>query len=281
MAAHVASRDVGAFTQAERDNATGAARATLPERGEAIIGVDHRRAVRPERFEHLALAPGDAFDVAEAFEVRLACVDHQADRRLGDRGQVRDFAQVVRAHLDDGATMRGFEPAQRERHADVVVEVALRHETRTEVGQDRAGHFLDRRLAVAARDADHDAGERAAPGIRECGQTDQRVGDDDLRQRAIDRSADDRACGAALRRIGDEVVTVEAVARERDEQRTRLQCTRVADDARKRRIGAMQDTAAHLGEGCEVAADHAAPPDRQACTVSRSLNARVSVPTIW
>ena len=281
MAAHVASRDVGAFTQAERDHATRAAREAMPERSEAIVGVDHRRAVRPERFEHLALAPGDAVDAAESFEVRLAGIDHQADRRLGDRGQVRDFAQVVRAHLDDGATMRVLEPAQRERHADVVVQVALRHEARAELGQDRAGHFLDRRLAVAAGDADDDAGERTAPGIRECGQAGQRVGDDDLRQRAIDRTTDDRAGGAELRGIGDEVVTVEAFARERDEQRARLQGTRVADDARKRRIGAMQDAAAHLGEGCEVAADHAAPPDRQACTVSRSLNARVSVPTIW
>ena len=44
---------------------------------------------------------------------------------LGDAAQVGDFARVVGAHLHDGDFGAGCYGEQRERHADVVVEVAL------------------------------------------------------------------------------------------------------------------------------------------------------------
>ena len=91
-AAHVARREVGALAQPEGDDAAGAAGEAVPERGEAVVGVDHGGAVGAERLEHLALAARDALEAAEALEVRGPGVDDEADVGPRDRGQVRDLA---------------------------------------------------------------------------------------------------------------------------------------------------------------------------------------------
>ena len=111
------------------------------------------------RREHLALGAGDAGEVAEALEVLVAGVRDQRDRGLRERGERGDLARVVGAHLDHGMAVRRLEAQQRQRHADVVVEVAARRERRARAGEDRGEQFLGGRLAVAAADAEH---ERAA-----------------------------------------------------------------------------------------------------------------------
>ena len=89
---HVARRDVGRLAHAERDYATRAPREAMPVSREPIVRVDDGRALGPERLEHLALAAGNAFEAAEALEMRRAGIGDEADRGFGQRGQVRDFA---------------------------------------------------------------------------------------------------------------------------------------------------------------------------------------------
>jgi hypothetical protein len=193
---------------------------------------------------------------------------------------MRDLALVVRAHLDDGEPVRILETAQRDGHADVIVQVALGCQARAQLAEDRGRHFLDGRLAVAAGDAYHRAGERAPPCQRELRKRGERLRHDHLRQRNLDAPADQRSRRAARRHVCDEVVAVETLADEGDEQRARLDRTRIGHHAAEAGVGAVQRAAGHLREGCEIARDHWIS-SRHASTVARSLNRRVSVPTIW
>jgi hypothetical protein len=75
-----------------------------------------------------------------------------------------------------------------QRHADLVVQVALRGQARLladACGEDRGDHFLDRGLAVAAGDADDGNRKLAAPGIADAAQGRQRVRHHQRRQREV------------------------------------------------------------------------------------------------
>ena len=111
---------------------------------------------------------------------------------------MRDFAAMVRAHLDDRVAMLRAEIEQRQRDADVVVEIPLRDQAGSHPAQDRADHFLGRRLPVAAGHGDHRAPKPPAMFAGARGQRPQRVGHDDLRQ--VDWAA--RARPADRRRPG-------------------------------------------------------------------------------
>ena len=91
---------------------------------------------------------------AEVADVRVADVDPDADVRLGDADERPNLAGVIHAELDDGDIRGVDELGQRERQADVVVEVAAvavdAEARRQQVGR----HFLRRRLAGAAGDRD-------------------------------------------------------------------------------------------------------------------------------
>src|SRR5690606_41722432 len=111
-------------------------------------------------------------------------VRHETDRRLGDAHQMSDLALMIRAHLDDGETMLRGEAQQRERHADVSVEIAARRERRADARENRSDHFLRRRLAVAPRDA-NDGDRKPTPPLAREG----RQGGESIRYRDL-RNAD-------------------------------------------------------------------------------------------
>ena len=50
---------------------------------------------------------------------------HHPDVGLGEPGQIDNLAKRAHAHLDHGVAMLAGEPQERERHAEVIVEVAL------------------------------------------------------------------------------------------------------------------------------------------------------------
>ena len=162
--------------------------------------------------EHLALGAGDAGEVAESLEVLVAGVRDQRDRGPRERGERGDLARVIRAHLDHRMAVRGLEPQQRQRHADVVVEVAAGGERRSRAGEDRRQHLLGGRLAVAAADAEHECVAACAPGGGERGERRLGVRDGDLGQGAVGGSRDHGARGPARGRGRDECVAVEALA---------------------------------------------------------------------
>ncbi len=89
-----------------------------------------------------------------------------ADVRRGERGERRDLAGMIHAHLEDADLIA----APRARSivsgsADVVVEIALRLRDLEMLAEHRGGEILRARLAVAAGEAD-DLQRQAAAVVR-------------------------------------------------------------------------------------------------------------------
>ena len=77
-----------------------------------------------------------------------------------------DLSRRAHAHFDGRRAVAGIELHERERHADVVVQVALVLEHRALLLQDAGEHFLGRGLAVRSRDADDGDREFSAVLVR-------------------------------------------------------------------------------------------------------------------
>src|SRR6185312_9875899 len=163
IGAHVARREIGSGLEAERGNLR--ARHAAPQVGELVVGVDDGRRAGFETRDHLALGARRALETAEAFEVLRTGIRDETYGRPRDLHERRELTRMIRAHLDHGIAMLRFEPEERERHADVIVEVAARREARAGLRQDRRRHLLDGRLPVAARDTDERIAVRLAPAI--------------------------------------------------------------------------------------------------------------------
>jgi hypothetical protein len=79
---------------------------------------------------------------------------------------IRDLPRVIHSELDRAVAMRFAHAEQRQRHADIGVQVASRRERPLVAGvraQDRGENLLGRRLAVGAGDRDDDRREALAP----------------------------------------------------------------------------------------------------------------------
>ncbi len=226
-------------------------------------------------------------------------VVHQRHGRGRDAREVIDLAGVVHAHLDHRVAMVLAQLEQGERHADVVVEVALGGEHRRAraamCGQDCREHLLHRRLAVAAGER-HQRQREARPPVRgEPPERKARIRDHHLRKRGLARqlARHERGGGAAARRFGDEVVGVEALAPDRDEEIAYLDRAAVARHARETSRRPVHATAqrtrgvleAHHESLRDVHAGvHAAPLPHSAsaaCATSRSLNGKRTPAISW
>ena len=95
-----------------------------------------------------------------------ADIGQHAVGRLGDLAEPRHLPQPADAHLDDRHLMTSRQAQQGLRHADVVVEVAVRLQHRKGFREDGPDHLLGRRLAVAPADRHHRDGEAAT--VRVC-----------------------------------------------------------------------------------------------------------------
>src|SRR3546814_4615473 len=76
----------------------------------------------------ISLGLGDARTRAEAFEMRITSLRHNADIWSGDRCQQRNLAGVIGTHLDHRGAMFAAQPQQSQRHTNVLIEIALRLE---------------------------------------------------------------------------------------------------------------------------------------------------------
>ena len=74
--------------------------------------------------EHAAFFRGDGFQRSHAGQMRALGVGDDGHRRLRQPSQHGDFARMVHAHFNDGGAMPGAESQQRQRQADIIVEVA-------------------------------------------------------------------------------------------------------------------------------------------------------------
>ncbi len=215
-----------------------------PEIGMRIVGIDDRDALVGQAGEDLALGAGHRVDRAETREVRALGVIDEGDRGAGETGQIVDLARAVHAHLDDRRMVRRMQLEQRQRHADVVVEVARcrQHRMLAEIrAQDGGAHLLDGGLAIAAGDADQRDVEARAPVGGELAEGQPRVGDADQRQtrmRGGPGGVDERTAGALRQGLCDVVVAVEALAPERDEQHAGDDGARIGADAGELHVAA-------------------------------------------
>ena len=205
--------------------------------------------------------------------------------------------------------MRGLEREDHRGDADAVVEVACREVRRRDLGEERRGELLRRRLAGAPRDRDDTSVDRFHPPLREvrareATPRDQRVVDlDDARvlgEIEPPPLLDDDDARALLHGRGDERVTVVRLATERDEDAARHDGAAIAEHARGRLLRArapMGDRPAGRERDLRKEEARAVRRDRRRHQVSffftprrcasaslastRSSNGRFSVPTIW
>ena len=211
----VAAAHHGAL-EAEVDERT-AAGAAAEMVGLRIVSVDDRDAGGRQRVIDACVLRRHFLDAAHELEMLALRVVDQRDGRRGEHGQLGDFAAVIHAELDRSPAVLGSQTEQRQRHADVVVQVAGGGQYRRFAGvlaQDRGDHFLHRGLAVRAGDGDEDGRKARAPAARELAERALGIGDDDHRQGEGTAvvSIDHRRRGAARGGGGKKIVTIETLA---------------------------------------------------------------------
>ena len=249
-----------------------------PEARVGVVGVDDRHTVGGEARKELTLAACDAFARAEAFEVSVASLGDDAERRFGEPGQQRDLASRAGTHLDHRRAVLAAQFQQRQRHADVVVEVALGRQHRSARGHHRGEQLLRRGLAVAAGHANDGQVEIRAPAGSELLQADQRVGHHDLRDRRVDAARHQRTDRALAGGLGDEVVRVEALAPQGREEITGLHRARIADDPCVDGIAALQRCVQSTSGGRQgfhhARASDSLRPSKNTATSARGAHSR-------
>ncbi len=207
-----------------------------------VVAVEDRGAVRAQALEDLGLGLGDRVDRREALEVDGG--DLRDHRHVGERhaGERADLAGRRHADLHDRRRVLGPQAQDRERHAEVVVEVALRAQHGAARLEDARRHVLRRGLADRARDGDERDRRAASHVAPEVGEGERRVGDADDRQAGgrLDLGADERRRRLLRRGVGEERVAVEAGAADRHEEGARVERPRVDRDRRDR--GRVQGT---------------------------------------
>ena len=189
-------------------------------------------AVRGQIVQQLALAAANALRAAESFEVRAADVGQDAVVGFGDRRQQGDFAAGAGAHFDHAEFGVAGHGEQRQRHADVVVEIAVRGIDFEAFGQHAAHQLLGRGLAVAARNGQNRNRQFAAVFARQLLKGFERIADE-YRAVAADgrRIVHDDVCGAFGECVGGEAVAVEGRPVQGEEDGPRLDAARVGRDA--------------------------------------------------
>ena len=195
-----------------------------------------------QRLDQLGLRARDVLDRLDELEVHRADVRDQRHVGPRERREPRDLAEAAHAHLGDADLGVRLEPAERERHAELVVVVRLGGDRPRVRQAERGEDVLRRRLAGGAGDPD-DAGPRAvADRARDRGERGVRVVGDERRRRP------------ARERVRDEV----GAAADRDEEVALLDPARVdlqpGDGVGP---GACDEAAERLEEG-ELERDHSA-----------------------
>ena len=95
-----------------------------------IAAIDEKFSVRRQQFCQPAFFPRHPRDVAKKFQMLAADVRQHTELRPDHAHERREFARMIRAGFQHGGLMRLFQPQQRCRHADVIVETGLAPERR-------------------------------------------------------------------------------------------------------------------------------------------------------
>jgi hypothetical protein len=230
----------------------------------SVVCIHHRYPIGGQGLVDRGILGGDFLHRAHELQVLALRVVDQRHRGPRDAGKIRDLALVVHAELDRAPAVRIAHAKQRQRHADVVVEVSRGRKHRLLAGvaaQDRSQHFLHRGLAVRAGHGDKRGVKARAPVSRERAERKPRIVDHGHRQRKLAAVAaiDYRGGGPRRRGAFQEPVAVEALAAQRDKELSRAQRARVGRYAAEAHIGTARARAEHGGRRREV---HHAPLPR-------------------
>ena len=202
-------------------------------------------------------------DVAQPFEMFLPDGRDHRDIGRDDRSQACNFAGHVGAGLDHGQIGVIRHGQQRERHTDLVVQIARRRMHLVRPGQHRRQHRLRAGLAIRAADRNH----RLAPGATAevCQGTQRDAGV----VHHVDRHAkvccacgivDDERRRAGCDGVGQKIMRVELLALKRDKERighdeagVGADAAELARAARQRDRGARLERRRHAIHGPEGA----------------------------
>ncbi len=138
-----------------------------------------RAAARPGT---TATPPGGSASISSAFALATFStvptssrwtgrdVRDQPDLRPGERGEPGDLAEPAHPHLDDAELGVGLDPAERQRHAELVVEVPLGGDRAEMRAAERGEDVLRGRLPGRAGDADDARARAVAHGAADRGE---------------------------------------------------------------------------------------------------------------
>ena len=203
-----------------------------------IVGiVEDHTALLAEVVVQFSFCLLDALKRAEALQVGLAHGRDQAAGGLGNLRERRNLAGCAGAHFHDGHLRMLVEAEQRERHADVVVEVGLSGYQVVRLGQYGRHQLLGRRLAVGAGDAHDGNVELPAVVSGQLLQHGQGILHHDALASFVGRSlqeeaVDDGVFGAGLQGVLGKVIAVELFTFQREKHHAFLDLPTVCRDSR-------------------------------------------------
>ena len=174
---------------------------------------------------------------------------------------------MVRPHLDHRETVLRFDAGQHQRHADVVVQVALGSQGGSGRRETCRGQFLECRLAVAARHADDDWRQLPPPRRAEFAERTPGILDRDLRDRLVDEPRYDGAGSTLATRLSDVIAAVEVRALQRNEEFSLAERAGVGAHAVEGLVGAMKPAVHEVGSSCE--GRHHLPPSPRSSRAAR------------
>ncbi len=172
--------------------------------------------------------------------MRSCRIGDDDDVRLRERRQVGDFACMIRTHLEHCEAMVFLDAGQHQRHADVVVEVAVSGQRRRSRSQTCRREFFQCRLAVAARHADHDGRQLLPPRGAQLAECAPGVLHRNLGNVLINEIRHDGTCGTLVTCLAEVVAAVEIRPLQRDEEFTLPQRAGIRADTVERVIGTMK-----------------------------------------
>ena len=227
------------------------ARQLAPCQRMRVIGVENGDAPVPEPSVDLALGARHGLDAAQTLKMGAQGVVDQGHVGPGQFRQIGNFAGMVHAHLDGGVAMFRGQFQQRQRHADVVVEIAAgsQHGRLAHFGgEDRREHLLHRGLAVTARDRGQPGWHLRAPPGRQAAQGESGVVDlQGRREIQPGGGIHHHGGGAIFQRLLRISVAVETRPFQGDEETARWQLAAVAGDGAERHVSTHGTGADGLG----------------------------------
>ena len=199
-------------------------------------------------------------------------------------GQIGDFAGMVHAQLDHADLVRSAQAQQRQRHADVVVEIAFGRQSRLRFPGPQNGrdHLRDRGFPVASGDGNQRQAELRTPAGGKLAQRQPGVSDFETGQPGLRQTVLGDGCHGALRPgLRQKFMRIEMLALERHEQVAGLQAARVGMNAQGHDMAIAHQPGRRQPAQGLLQAHHAASSawrvaamaSRMACAWSRSENA--------